>query len=239
MDVFEKLESTALKLRNMALSSCQSPVLTSSKEEETLTHLLRIKEQVANQCFEMEVRTNAESENIDDSIPDKSSDICKIQEDLENAKFSYCNKVLALHNMQVTQAILENIKRKGKEAELMMATINHTLSLCSRIEKMKQESRETEEQLLEIQKKRLELKKLNNGKMKEIQELKMMCDHPERGKYSEILKQGQKNLDKYLQMVAVVKNVFQGIIIASKVNWAADSKLKDVILGMEDNLIVE
>nr|XP_015223874.1 PREDICTED: centromere protein H-like [Lepisosteus oculatus] len=141
--------------------------------------------------------------------------------------------------MQVTQAILENLKRKGKEAELMMATINHTLSLCSRIEKMKQESRETEEQLLEIQKKRLELKKLNNGKMKEIQELKMMCDHPERGKYSEILKQGQKNLDKYLQMVAVVKNVFQGIIIASKVNWAADSKLKDVILGMEDNLIVE
>ncbi|MBN3316561.1 CENPH protein, partial [Atractosteus spatula] len=200
MDVFEKLESTALKLRNMALSSCQSPVLTSSKEEETLTHLLRLEI-----TFETSIL-------------------------LQNPLF---------FSMQVTQAILENLKRKGKEAELMMATINHTLSLCSRIQKMKQESRETEDQLLEIQKKRLELKKLNNGKMKEIQELKMKCDHPERGKYSEILKQGQKNLDKYLQMVAVVKNVFQGIIIASKVNWAADSKLKDIILGMEDNLIVE
>ncbi|XP_066567540.1 centromere protein H [Amia ocellicauda] len=236
MEVFEKLEGLSLELGQEALSSCQSPLTASCEEQESLTHLLRIKEQVANQCFEMRVKVNAEQgKDFQDIITDENQNTCELERDLEDSKLSYCNTILALHRMQVSQAVLEKLEHNDKEAELMKATVNHSRGLCSRIMKLQQESSQLEQQVLEIRKKRLVLKKQAHRELKELQELKNTREHVREGKYSEVLKKGQTNLEKYMKMVVVIQNVLKDIILSSKVNWTADPKLRGIVLGLERN----
>ncbi|XP_041108613.1 centromere protein H-like [Polyodon spathula] len=129
--------------------------------------------------------------------------------DLEDVKHSIHNKTLALHRMQFTHAVLEKMKGNDKEAQLMKATGKHTLSLCSRIFRLKQESTEIEDQVREVRKRRLALKKEALGKLMEMRAAKKRKEEKMQALQSEMLTKGQGSMEKYLKMVTLVQNVLQ------------------------------
>ncbi|RXM90863.1 Centromere protein H [Acipenser ruthenus] len=139
MDAFQNLHEACSKLGHLALNSCQSPVPANTDNEESLARILRLREQVADQCLEMKIRI-------------KSA-----------------------------------------------------------------------------------LKKEALGKLMEIRAAKKRKEEKMQALQSEMLKKGQGSMEKHLKMVTLVQNVLQGIIIGSRVNWAADPKLKEIALGLEKN----
>ncbi|KAG7243982.1 hypothetical protein INR49_006140 [Caranx melampygus] len=76
-----------------------------------------------------------------------------------------------------------------------------------------------------------ELKRLTQEKMKEMEELmskKEQPDDPDAEKYRAALEKGQANLEKYKKMVIMTQNVLRGILLAFKVNWLDDPRLRDI-----------
>ncbi|CAL8248893.1 unnamed protein product [Merluccius merluccius] len=79
----------------------------------------------------------------------------------------------------------------------------------------------------------VELKRLTHEKMKEMDEL-MHKEHPDSEKYKVALQKGRANLEKYKTMTVMTQNVLRGILLACKVNWLDDPKIKAVAMTLED-----
>ncbi|KAJ8413970.1 hypothetical protein AAFF_G00065680 [Aldrovandia affinis] len=233
MDAYAELQEVAKQLEKVALTGCQVPVVPNGKKENSPTDLLRIKEQMSNQCFEMTVKIQAgQSKKLDEST-DAGKDESEYANEIEEAKINHCNKTLALHRMQVWQAISAKLTQNDAVADTMRASTNHTLNLCSKILKLQQESRELQDQIIQLQKQKLELKRLTHERMREMEEVKRARQHPEEGKYSKVLQKGQSILEKYQKMTTVTQNVLRGVILASRIHWRDDPKLRDIALGLE------
>ncbi|KAG7481172.1 hypothetical protein MATL_G00063800 [Megalops atlanticus] len=233
MDLFAELQSAATQLEKVALMCCHAPAVPNGKKANSPTDILRIKEQMSNQCFEMTVKLKAGKSRIPGETSDAEKDVSECENEIEEAKINHCNKTLALHRMQIWQAISEKVKQNDTEAGRMRASITHTLDLCSKIMKLQQESRDLQDEVTEVQKQKLEVKRLTHEKMREMEELKRMREHPEEGKYSKVLQKGQSVLEKYQRMTTITQNVLRGVIIASRINWRDDPKLRDIALGLE------
>ncbi|XP_062310104.1 centromere protein H [Osmerus eperlanus] len=195
------------------------------------TDIIRIKEQMSNQGFEMLVKLQAgkckkPSEDERD-LPDYVNE-------LEEEKTKHFNKTLALHRMQLWHVISEKLKQTDPEAEAMRVLTSRSMDLCSNITALQQESCELQDQITDLQKQRLELKRLSHEQMKEMDELKRKKEHPEMEKYRSVLEKGQSHLDKYHKMATITQNVLRGVILASKVNWRDDPKLRDIAMTLED-----
>lgn len=107
------------------------------------------------------------------------------------------------------------------------------------------------------------MKRLTHEKMKEIDDLMSKTEHPDTEKYKAVLEKGQANLEKYKKMTIITQNVLrvnsvqmkekmvvayddisrycinasvypQGILLACKVNWLDDPKLRDIAMTLED-----
>ncbi|KAG5841326.1 hypothetical protein ANANG_G00198350 [Anguilla anguilla] len=182
MDVYGELEDVALALEKVALMGCHAPEVPNGKKENSNTDILRIKEQMSNQCFEMMVKIRASKSKIHGESSDAEKDESEYENEIEEAKISHCNKTLALHRMQVWKAVSDKLKQSDTEADAMRATTNHTQDLCSKVMKLQQESRELQDQIIGLQKQKLELKRLTHEKMREMEELKRVREHPG-GKY--------------------------------------------------------
>ncbi|XP_061117709.1 centromere protein H [Conger conger] len=233
MDVYAELQDVALALEKVALMGCHAPEPQNGKKNNAHTDILRIKEQMSNQCFEMMAKIRAGKSKIHGENSDAEKDESEYEKEIEEAKISHCNKTLALHRMQVWEAISEKLKQSDVEADAMRASTNHTQDLCSKIMKLQQQSRELQEQTTGLQKQKLELKKLTHERMQEIEELKRLREHPEEGKYSKVLEKAQSVLEKYQKMTAVTQNVLRGVILACRIHWRDDPKLAHIVLGLE------
>ncbi|XP_023658875.1 centromere protein H [Paramormyrops kingsleyae] len=233
MDLFDELENVASRLETVALSGCQAPEDPNGKDNSP-AQILRIKEKMANQCFEMQVKISAEKLKKSCGEQESSRDMSECESEIEEARINHCNKTLALQRMQIWWGISERLKKNDTESEVLKASAKHSLELSSKILEVQQESSEIQDQVFQLQKKRLDLKRLIHEKMKEMEELKRMREHPEEGKYKKALEKGQEYLQKYQKMATMTQNVLQGTILASKVNWRDDPKLKDIALELED-----
>lgn len=103
----------------------------------------------------------------------------------------------------------------------------------------------------------VEMKRLTHERMKEIEELMSKKEHPDTEKYKAALEKGQANLEKYKKMAIMTQNVLrvkkisgvcfeithrftyehvspQGIILACKINWMDDPKLRDIAMTLEE-----
>ncbi|KAI9521564.1 hypothetical protein NQZ68_003718 [Dissostichus eleginoides] len=98
----------------------------------------------------------------------------------------------------------------------------------------KQESKDLQDEVTEAQKKRLEIKQLLHEKMKEMEDLKSKKEHEVTEKFKAALEKGQGNLEKYKKMSVMTQNVLRGIILACKINWMDDPKLRDIAMMLED-----
>ncbi|XP_056143464.1 centromere protein H isoform X2 [Lampris incognitus] len=189
---------------------------------------------MSNQCFEMVVKLSAGSGKKSCSISEAERDLPDYVSELEDAKTVHFNKMIALHRMQMWHAIAEKLKQNDSESEKIKVVSDRCMGLCSLIKDLQQESRELEDQITEIQKKRLELKRLLHQKMKEMDELLHKKDLPSMDVYKSAREKGQANLEKYRRMAFMTQNVLRGMLLACKVNWMDDPKIRDIAMTLED-----
>ncbi|KAM3611141.1 uncharacterized protein V6R79_013992 [Siganus canaliculatus] len=197
--------------------------------------MLRIKQQMTNQCFEMAVQLQAGKSKRSCSVSEAERDLPDYVNELERVKSNYFNGTLTLHRMQMWHAIEEKLKEHDdSESEALKALSNRCMTLCSHIKQLQQESRDLQDEITVIQKKRLGLKRLTHEKMKEMEELMSRKEHPDTEKYKAALEKGQANLEKYKKMAILTQNVLRGILLACKVNWLDDPKLRDIAMSLEE-----
>uniref|UniRef100_A0A8C9KE69 Centromere protein H n=1 Tax=Panthera tigris altaica TaxID=74533 RepID=A0A8C9KE69_PANTA len=192
-----------------------------ARPEDRLTLLLRLRAQTKQQLLEYKSMLDASEEKTPEQIMQDKQIEAKI-EDLENeieeVKTAFEIKRLALHSV-----LMDNMK--------------HILKLNKLIMKSQQESWDLEEKLLDVRKKRLQLKQASESKLLEIQtEKNKQKDDLAIMENSDKIKTVQQNLQTEIQVTTVIQHVFQNLILGSKANWAEDSAFKEIVLQLEKNL---
>lgn len=173
------------------------------------TDMLRIKQQMSNQCFEMAVQLNAGKNKRSCSVSEAERDLPDYFSELERVKTINFNSTLALHRLQMWHAIGEKLKQNDPEADALKADSERCMALCSEIKQLQQETRALDDEITEIQKKRLGMKRLTHEKMKAIEELMSKKENPDTEKYKAVLEKGQANLEKYKKMAIMTQNVLR------------------------------
>ncbi|KAM7416442.1 hypothetical protein PAMA_018481 [Pampus argenteus] len=231
MDPSDDMENHIVK--TVSLNYDPAPNGSAGQTETPPTDMLRIKQQMSNQCFEMAVQLRAGKSKRSCSTSEAERDLPDYVSELETVKTIHFNSTMTLHRMQMWHAIGEKLKQSDSEANALKAVSERCMALCSHVKQLQQESRDLQDEIAEIQKKRLEMKRLTHEKMKEMEELRKK-EHPDTEKYKAALEKGQANLEKYKKMTVVTQNVLRGIFLAFKVNWLDDPKLRDIAMTLED-----
>ncbi|XP_058492537.1 centromere protein H [Solea solea] len=211
-----------------------SPDGSTGQKNMSPVDMLRIKQQMSNQCFEMAVQLNAGKNKRSCSTSEAERDLPDYVTELEEVKTNYFNSTLALHRMQMWHAIGEKLKQNDAEADALKAVSNRCMGMCSHIQQIQKESRDLQNEITDVQKKRLEMKRLTHEKMKEIEELMSKKEHPDIEKYKAVLEKGLANMEKYKKITIMTQNVLRGILLACKVHWLDDPKLRDLVMTLEE-----
>lgn len=206
------------------------PDPSSASDGVTPTHLLKMKEIMENQCFEMNVKVNMGKHK---ETCEADADLSKYESAIEQARVSYFNKTLVLNRMQIWNAIIEKMIQNDADAEALKELTNQNTELCEKTMKILKETRELQDQITDVQKERLDLKGRIKKKMLEINELKQVKEN--QGEVQQKAKErAEAVLQKYQKVTTILQNVLRGIILASKVNWRDDPKLRDIAMGLEN-----
>ncbi|XP_067270183.1 centromere protein H [Pseudorasbora parva] len=202
----------------------------SASDGVTPTHLLKMKEIMENQCFEMNVKVNMGKHK---ETCEAEADQSKYESAIEQARFSYFNKTLVLNRMQIWNAIIDKMIQNDADAEPLKELTKQNTELCEKTMKILKETRELQDQITDVQKERLDLKGRIKKKMLEINDLKRVKEN--QGEVQQRTKErAEAVLQKYQKVTTILQNVLRGIILASKVNWRDDPKLRDIAMGLEN-----
>ncbi|KAK5871369.1 hypothetical protein PBY51_004254 [Eleginops maclovinus] len=220
-------------LNPMVEAVALNPDSSNTQKSITLEKMLRINQHVSNQFFEMAVQLQAGKSKRSCSTSEAERDLPDYVKELERVKTIHFNSTFILHRMQMWHAIGEKLKQNDSEAVALTAVSDHCMAFCSQIKQLQQESKDLQDDITEIQKKRLEMKRLTHEKMKEMADLTSRPEHPDTEKFKVALEKGQENLKKYRNMNIMTQNVLRGILLACKVNWMDDPKLRDIVMTLE------
>ncbi|XP_075955564.1 centromere protein H [Anarhichas minor] len=234
MDPSEDVGNLDHPVEAVALNYGPAPDGSTGQKDTPPADMLRIKQQMSNQCFEMAVQLQAGKSKRSCSTSEAERELSDYVNELERVKTISFNSTLTLHRMQMWHAIGEKLKQNDSESVALKAVNDRCMALCSQIKQLQQESRDFQDEITEIQKKRLEMKRLTHEKMKEMDELMSKTGNPDTGKYKAVLEKGQANLEKYKKMTVMTQNVLRGILLACKVNWLDDPKLRDIAMTLEE-----
>ncbi|XP_006762544.2 PREDICTED: centromere protein H [Myotis davidii] len=180
-----------------------------------------------------------EEKTPEEIIPEKQIEtkIEDLENEIEEVKIAFEMKKLALDRMQLSRALRKNLEESNIQTSELMDNMKHILKLNKIIMKLQQESWDLEEKLLNVKKKRFELKRASESKFLEIQtEKNKEKDALTSMENSDKIKTLQQKLQKEIQITTVIQHVFQNLILGSKVNWAEDSAFKETVLQLEKNL---
>ncbi|KAL0628158.1 Centromere protein H [Plecturocebus cupreus] len=210
-----------------------------ARSEDRMTLLFRLRAQTKQQLLEYKSILDASEEKTPEEIMQENQIEAKI-EDLENeieeAKIAFEIKQLAIDRIRLSTAVKKNLEKISTESSVLMDNMKHLLKLNKLVMKSQQESWDLEEKLLDIRKKRLQLKQASESKLLEIQteknKQKIDLDGMENSERIKIIRQ---NLQMEIKITTVIQHVFQNLILGSKVNWAEDSALKEIVLQLEKN----
>ncbi|NXW61113.1 CENPH protein, partial [Eurystomus gularis] len=160
-----------------------------------------------------------------------------LEANVEEVQVSFRNKTLALQRIQLTAALRNKLKQKDDESRLILETLKQILILCQTIIELQQEIREKEQKLDDIKRKRLSLKKAGGRKLEHIHAMmKKQKEEQANIPMSEVMEKIHQNLQTEKAFTTIIQNVFQSIIIGSRVNWAEDPSLRAIVLQLEKNV---
>ncbi|XP_051038814.1 centromere protein H [Phodopus roborovskii] len=208
--------------------------------EDRIRLLLRLRAQTKQQLLEYKSMIDASEEKTPEQIMQEKQIEVKIEDlenEIEDVKSNFEMKTLALNRMRLSAALTKNMEKMGAESSVLTDDMKHILKLQNLIMKSQEESSELEQKLLDVRKKRLQLKQTSRSKLLEIQteksKQKKDLDNMEN---SEVIKTMQKKLQMEIKITTVIQHVFQGLILGSKTNWAEDSALREIVLQLEKDL---
>ncbi|KAM9253192.1 centromere protein H [Dugong dugon] len=211
-----------------------------ASKEDHMTLLLRLRAQTKQQLLEYKSMVDANEEKTPEQIMQEEQIKAKIEgleNEVEEAKIAFEMKNLALDRMQLSAALKNNLEKIDTKTSLLMDNMKHVLELNKLIMTSQQESWDLEEKLLDIRKKRLQLKQASESKLLEIQtEKNKQKDDLDNMENSDKIKAIRQNLQREIQITTVIQNVFQNLLLGSKANWAENPALKKTVLQLEKNL---
>ncbi|XP_075711009.1 centromere protein H [Rhinoderma darwinii] len=237
--LLSQLQQQSMELGRVALIRCRD-----HKPQPTACtlDLLKQLEQLKQQKFQLENRIKAGEISTEDFSPENitkeymTEEIANLQKEIEKLKVAYHNKSLLLRRMQLYDAIHNKLLEKNTESKLIHETIEHSRGLCNQILKFQKENLPLEEQLIEVRKKRMKLKETCTTVMTELKAMK----ESENTSFAQMDDQKLKSINKYIakeiDMVTMIQNVFQRMILGTRVNWAEDPELTDTVLKLGKNL---
>ncbi|XP_072462760.1 centromere protein H [Notamacropus eugenii] len=219
----------------------EAPPASGEEDEDSrlVRQLLRLKDQIKQQLLEYKAEVEASKESPAEELTEGNllQRIEELERKMEDVKVELEMKTLALKRVQVAHALQKKLGKKDSESESILAILKNILTLNSSILKAQQQTQELEEKMLEVKKKRLMFKKAGEEKLREIQaEKKKKKDELNLLKNSALLNKMKKSLQKEIDTTTIIQNVFQHIVMAAKIDWAADPTLKALILQLEKNL---
>ncbi|XP_011840666.1 PREDICTED: centromere protein H isoform X3 [Mandrillus leucophaeus] len=186
-----------------------------ARSEDRMTLLLRLRAQTKQQLLEYKSMIDANEEKTPEQIMQEKQ----------------------IEAMRLSAALKKNLEKISTQSSVLMDNMKHLLELNKLIMKSQQESWDLEEKLLDIRKKRLQLKQASESKLLEIQteknKQKIDLDSMENSDRIKIIRQ---NLQMEIKITTVIQHVFQNLILGSKVNWAEDPALKEIVLQLEKNV---
>ncbi|NWV86413.1 CENPH protein, partial [Dasyornis broadbenti] len=159
-----------------------------------------------------------------------------LQRDIEEVKLSFRNKTLALQRIQITDALRNKVNQDDEDSRLILETMKHIVLLSRTIIEYQQQVHQKEQQLIDIKRKRLSLKSDGGQKLKQM--MKKQKEKQANVNVTETEKMRDKT-EKEREMTTIIQNVFQNIIIGSRVNWAEDPSLKAIVLQLEKNVCLQ
>ncbi|NXU17164.1 CENPH protein, partial [Pardalotus punctatus] len=163
-----------------------------------------------------------------------------LERDIEEIKISFQNKTLALKRIQIMDALRKKVNQNDDEdSRLILEMMKHIVLLSQTIIEYQQQVHQKEQELIDIKRKRLALKKDGEQKLQQIQ---TMVKSQKEQQATVNVTETQKMLDRIeeeRQITTIIQNVFQNIIIGSRVNWAEDPSLKAIVLSLEKNVSLQ
>ncbi|NXU42017.1 CENPH protein, partial [Drymodes brunneopygia] len=122
---------------------------------------------------------------------------------------------------------------------VILETMKHIVLLSRTIIEYQQQAHQKEQQLIDIKRKRLSLKKNGGEKLHQIQTTKKRKKEEQQSLTATETQRMLDKLEEERQMTTIIQNVFQNILIGSKVNWAEDPSLKAIALQLEKNVCLQ
>ncbi|NXT80212.1 CENPH protein, partial [Zapornia atra] len=157
-----------------------------------------------------------------------------LEKDLEEVKVALQNKILTLKRIQIMDALRNKMEQNDNDSRRIVETAEDILKLSMTIINYQLQVREKEQNFADIKKKRYLLKKAARQKLLQIHALMKL--QKEEQASTEVNRTLESNLKKEREITTIIQNIFQGIIIGSKVNWAEDPSLKAIVLQLEKNV---
>ncbi|XP_059689463.1 centromere protein H [Gavia stellata] len=202
--------------------------------------LLRMRDQMKQQLMECSTAVRASQESCHDHVIEENfikNATQDLERDVEEVKVSFQNKTLALQRMQLMFALRNKMKQNDNDSRLIVETMKRIVLLSQAVIESQQQAREKEQKLIDIKRKRLSLKKAGRQKLLQIHTMmKKQKEEQASMEVTEMLEKIRNNLQKERAMTTVIQNVFQNIIIGSRINWAEDPSLKAIVLQLEKNV---
>ncbi|XP_069483496.1 centromere protein H [Ambystoma mexicanum] len=235
------IDGLSEELHTVALSHTSNPsaepTMDQQSNEDILSKLYRFQEQIKHQLMEVERVLAASEEST--TVIDQEDKLIETAKELEKeilfAQVSNQNKTLTLQRIQLAHSLRTKLEEDGEDSTLILDMMKPSLNLCSSIMQAKQDGRELEEELIQIRKKRLTLKETGDKIMSEIQTMTKKQKEELEKIESNDLNRLRHLLEKRKQLTTLVQNVFQNLILGSRVNWAEDRKLREIVLKLELN----
>ncbi|XP_028640194.1 centromere protein H [Grammomys surdaster] len=208
--------------------------------EDRISLLLRLRAQTKQQLLEYKSMIDASEEKTPEQMMQEKQIELKIEDlenEIEDVKSNFEMKSLALSRMKLSTALQNNMENMGPESCVLTDDMKHILKLQKLIMKSQEESSDLEKRLLDVRKKRLQLKQASRSKLLEVQaEKNKQREDVDKMENSEMIKTLKKNLQMEIKITTVIQHAFQGLILGSKTNWAEDPVLRETVLQLEKNL---
>ncbi|NXH16815.1 CENPH protein, partial [Bucco capensis] len=133
-----------------------------------------------------------------------------LEKDVEDVKGSFHNKTLALQRIQLGIALKNKMMQNDDDSRLIVKTMKQIVKLSNTIIENQQKTREKEEKLIGIKRKRLSLKKAEQEKAQQIHTMmKKQNEEQASMEESEALEKILNSLKKERDITTVIQNVLQ------------------------------
>ncbi|XP_069092831.1 centromere protein H-like isoform X2 [Pleurodeles waltl] len=233
MAPFQKLENASLELMQSTINHPRPSNKEKAGISQTVSEVVGLERQMKQQLIDMATNhgtRSREKENIDSSM-NVSLDL--LHPELENAVCATKNKELSIYRMQCSYAIQNEIENNTQDSESILEVMNNSIAMCKKVHSVQRNNQLLEDKILEVRRRRIDLKLEQQELLKEVKALE-----ERKQRLGEVkMKTGvleKENIEENVNRLVVIQEVFQRIILSSKVHWAEDPKIRTHIVNTKE-----